>query len=211
MATRSEDTFGDSPRSSPRSQAFASRSAGCSRIERTFPNPQVGMQKHGVPILLPAIWSRPGSSSGDSATFPGVLLFIQTQTLTSLTLTAENANVPRGDRRYFPGRRAFREPYEDGPGQQDLFGSLSFGLGDLVCLLPSVRPSVLAALIKSLPRLLRRPSRLRGRCLRHSARLMWDPQTDARLRDALRDAELCLFCSRIHRGVVCKSQFHFLL
>lgn len=84
-------------------------------------------------------------------TFPGVLLFVQTQTLTSLTLTAENANVPREDKRHFPGRRAFREPYEDGPGQQDSLGSLLFGLGDLVCLLPSV----LAALIKSLPRLLR--------------------------------------------------------
>lgn len=51
------------------------------------------------------------SSSGDSMTFPGVLLFTQTQALT--WLTAEN--VPRGDKR-FPGeaaaRRRLPEPHD---------------------------------------------------------------------------------------------------
>lgn len=66
------DTFGDSPRSSPRSQAFTSWSVGCNRIKGTFPKPQVGTQtvsKHVVSTLLRVLWCRPGSSSADSVEF----------------------------------------------------------------------------------------------------------------------------------------------
>lgn len=155
-------------------------------------------------------------------TFPDVLLFLQTsqknQTFAEVAnahrdlASASIANVAAWEHKCPAWRQALlREPHSSlqqgaaatGPGQKDSFGFLLFGLGDSICLLPSL----LAALIKSLlSSLLENPPCLTGwrergeltpRRLRHSTSFDVG-SSNGRFCCVVKDTGLCLLFPNAH-------------